>query len=166
MIYVLAFACAVALGWLASYRLGGTAERETMCLLTCIWTGTLIASMITQSNAPVEFFAPLDFFALGWLFLHQRRNWQWIPAGLFAAMMLVHFMQWGGISAGLLNTTGRPYKDFISFLAYMQIASVGWASYERWRHRNKLDPVMGHWFLAGNWVLHRRRHSRNNARKA
>ena len=164
MIYAVLFACAIALGWLSSYRMGGSAERETMCLLTCAWVATIIANNITGSLTPVEFYAPIDLLAIFWLLVHQRRNWQWIPAGLFATMLMVHGMQWSGSHIGVLDGSGRPYQDILAGLAYMQVFSVGLASYERARARNQRTGFVGRWLLAGNWVPFGSYSHRNNAR--
>jgi hypothetical protein len=158
MIYLALFACAVALGWRASFKWGGSAERETMCLLTCIWLATIAANLVTGSVAPVEFYGPLDLFGLIWLAAHQRRNWQWIPAGLFAVMLLTHVIFWSGTHSGQIVYAGRPYQDFLAFFAYLQVGSVAWASHERVRAARGRVSRMGLWALADNWLFVRRRH--------
>ena len=153
MLYLILFACAIALGWALAVRLGGTAERETMCLLSCVWLATIAANLITQDPAPYKIYAILDFAALFWLFLHQRRNWQWLISGLFACMMLTHVMQWAGAATGVFSVSGRPYQDFLAVFGYLQIVSVGWASYERDRLRRNKPVHMGGWVVSGDWVL-------------
>lgn len=166
MIYLAMFACAIALGWAIAFGRGGAAERETMCLLTCVWAGTILANIATQSAAPVPFYAALDIAAVGWLYMHQRRNWQWITAGLFASMLLTHLLFWSGSSAGLTPYEGRPYQDILALLGYMQILVTGWASYERGRQRAGKHTVMGRWLLATDWVPRLGHRHRDHARKA
>ena len=165
MIYLAVFACAISLGWLAAWRMGGAAERETMCLLTCVWAGTIVANAVTHSPAPVPFYAALDAMAVVWLFMHQLRNWQWITAGLFAAMLLTHFLFWSGSSAGLIIYEGRPYQDILAGLGYLQIFITGWASYERGRQRIGKSSLVGHWLLASDWVPRLSNHHRGHAGK-
>jgi hypothetical protein len=130
-----------------------------MCLLTCIWAGTIGANLMTGSVAPIEFYAPLDLFGLIWLWRHQRRNWQWIPAGLYAAMLLTHVIFWSGTHTGSLVYAGRPYQDFLAIFAYLQIGSAAWASHERVRSAGGRLSRMGLWALADDWLLvQRRRH--------
>jgi len=163
MIYAAFFVVAVFLGWLASYKWGGTAERETMCILTCIWVGTIIANIATHSPAPVEFYAVLDLSGIVWLWRHQRRNWQWVPAALFGSMLFTHLMFYSGTHSGEIIYSGRPYQDILAGLAYLQIASTGWASYERSRAKSGGASRSGHWALASNWLPRQRNHNRHHA---
>jgi hypothetical protein len=164
MIYAVLFACALTAGWAAAWKSGGAAERETMCLLTLIWVGSGISNWATGLAAPTLFYAALDIFAVGWLLYHQRRNWQWIPAGLFASMMLTHFVFWSGTNGGLIIEASRPYQDILAVLAYAQIVSVGWACHERARERAGQPSRLGGWALATGWVFVRRLGNGNHAR--
>lgn len=164
MIYAALFACALGAGWAAAIGWGYRSERETMCLLTLIWAGTVGSNAATGDPSPVVFYAALDIAGLVWLYAHQRRNWQWIPAGLFAAMMLTHFVFWSGTGAGVILQEGRPYQDILAVLAYMQIACVGLVSHERARQRRKQHPFMGDWVFATGGVLRFRRSHKNHAR--
>lgn len=163
MIYAALFACALAIGWFLAWRKGGSAEMRTMCILTCVWIGTVVANCATQSPAPVLFYALLDVFAIGWLLSHQQRNWQWMPAGLFAAMLLTHFVFWSGTSGGLIIYESRPYQDILAILGYAQIFCVGWASHERARERLGEPSRMGRWGLSVNWVPVRRMGHKHHA---
>lgn len=149
------FVCALVLGGVASYRWGGTAERETMCLLVCIWLATHASTLALSPFTPVLIYFSIDVGALYWLWRHQRRNWQWIPAALFTAMLLTHFIYFSGTSAGLLSATHRPYMDVLTALAYLQIASVGWASWERRNVRSGHGGVVGSWAVAADWLPRR-----------
>jgi hypothetical protein len=162
MVYLTLFACAIAAGWIASIKMGGTAERETMCLLTCIWLGTVVANQVTHSPAPIPIYFALDVCAVGWLWFHRRRNWQWLPTGLFAAMILTHFIFWSGTESGVLVYQGRPYQDVLAILGYLQILSTGIASLERARARRGRLPVVGHWVLSSDWLPRQRSHYKSH----
>ena len=127
-----------------------------MCLLTVTWAGTVISNIATGSEAPVLFYAMLDIFAIVWLLFHQRRNWQWMPAGLFASMLLTHFVFWSGTSGGMILFEARPYQDILAVLGYAQVACVGWASHERARQRAMGPSRLGRWGLSADWVPVRR----------
>jgi hypothetical protein len=127
-----------------------------MCLLTVIWAGTMLSNIATGSVAPVLFYALLDTFAVFWLLVHQRRNWQWMPMGLFAAMWLTHFVFWSGTKGGLIIFEGRPYQDILAILSYVQIACTGWAAHERARERAGGLSRLGRWALSTHWVPVRR----------
>lgn len=164
MIFAAMFAVAIVAGWGASLYWGGRSERETMCLLTCVWLGTLAANIATGDPAPVIFYAALDVAGIIWLAAHQRRNWQWIPAGIFAVMMLVHFIYWSGTGSGLLLHQARPYQDILAVLAYLQIFFVGAMGYERTRKRDGAYTLMGDWAFATDWVLRFRLSDKSHAR--
>lgn len=164
MIYAALFACALGAGWAAAIGWGKRSERETMCLLTLIWFGTVAANWATGAPSPVVFYAALDIAGIVWLYAHQRRNWQWIPAGLFACMMLTHFVYWSGTGAGVIIHEGRPYQDILAILAYMQILSVGLVSYERARIGRRDGSFVDHWAFATGGVLRFRLSHKHHAR--
>lgn len=163
MIYAAFFACALVAGWAAAIGWGKRSERETMCLLTLIWLGTVASNAATGDPSPVVFYAALDISGIIWLYAHQRRNWQWIPAGLFAAMMLTHFIYWSGTGAGVILHEGRPYQDVLAALAYAQVLTVGVISYERARQRHGHNSLMAHWAFATGGVLRFRFAHKNHA---
>lgn len=163
MIYAATFAIAMLTGWAVAIHWGGRAERETMCLLSLVWLGTVAANIATGDPSPVVFYAALDIAGIIWLAAHQRRNWQWIPAGLFAVMMLTHFIYWSGTGAGVIINHGRPYQDILAALAYLQIFVVGGMSYERARQRAGAYTIMADWAFSTDWVLRFRLAHKNNA---
>jgi len=150
MIYAVIFGCAVTAGWVLAVKLGGAAERETMCLLTCMWVATIVANMASGEPAPYGWYSLIDTGGITWLFAHQRRNWQWIPAGIFAVMLLTHFVFWTATQAGDIAYRGRPYQDILAVLGYLQILSVGFASYERQRARAGRLSWLGHRLMASD----------------
>jgi hypothetical protein len=148
--YAFMFATALGLGWAASIHWGGYTERATMCLLSCIWLGVVIAQWATNSNAPFMFFATLDMAGIIWLWQHQRRNWQWIPASIFVIMLACHVAYWAG--AGIET---RLYLDTVALLAYLQIGSVMWASKARRNVDVGEGGVVYRWAVADSWLPRR-----------
>lgn len=164
MIYAALFGAAMAAGWAASIYRGGRAERETMCLLTMVWVGTIIANVATGSPAPYIFYAVLDMFGVAWFLIHQRKNWQWIPCGLFAGMMMTHTLFWTHSAGGGTEYLHRSYQDILALLGYLQIATVGWAIHERVQSRAGRTSGFGSWGLSSDWVLSLRLGNKNHAR--
>lgn len=156
--YAIAFAGALGIGWAASFHWGGYTERATMCLLSCIWLGVMTAQAATQQVAPFTFFATLDMAGIFWLWQHQRRNWQWVTGGLFAAMLACHAAYWAGI-----GIEAHDYLNSIAALAYLQIGSVIWAARARRDVRNGKGGIASHWALANNWLPRRRLDHKRNA---
>lgn len=152
MMYAALFGFALAAGWAASIHSGGRAESETMCLLSMVWGGTLVANLVTGSPSPFVYYAFLDVAAVIWLLVHQRKNWQWIPGLIFAGMMMMHTVFWFN-STGGLSAYPRLYQDILAGLGYLQIMSVGWAIYERIQRRSGKVSGFGHWGLSDNWVF-------------
>lgn len=161
MIYLAFFALAVALGWGATLAWGGRTERESMCLLTCVWLATVAANISTGYSSPYIMYALIDGFAMAFLYRHQRRNWQWLLQGLFTGMMTVHLVYLTGTSSGMIAENGRPYQDFLAVLAYAQLFALGWASWQRKEQRHGRLAALGRWALDTDWVpsgslVHRR----------
>lgn len=152
MALTLLFMTVLALGAAAAWKWGGRTERETMCLLGCVWIGTHAATLTFSPYTPFLYYFALDVFALVWLWQHQRRNWQWLPAGLFTAMLLTHLIYFSGTSSGVLIATHRPYMDILTAFAYLQIAAVGWASWERRNARHGQRSALGNWAFATDWL--------------
>jgi hypothetical protein len=163
MIYAVFFACAIIAGWAFSFMKGGATERNTMCLLSMVWIATIIANGATGSPAPFIYYFVIDAFAIAWLWRHQRKNWQWMPAGLFATMILTHAIFALGTRSGFIPFQGRPYQDILAILGYLQIFSVGWASHERSLARTGRASRLGAWGRADGWVLRERVHHKPHA---
>jgi hypothetical protein len=145
--FAFAFAAFLGLGWLASIKWGGYTERATMCLLTCVWVGVVLSQWATGTSTPYMFYATLDLAGIVWLWQHQRRNWQWIPGGIFAIMLMCHLVYWGSVGA-----SARPYLDIIALLAYAQVFSVMLASKARRDVRNGKGNLLADWALATDWL--------------
>lgn len=164
MFWLELFACAVIVAWSFAISLGGTAERETMCMLTMMWLATIVANIVTREPAPYLWYSFIDIGGVVWLWQHQRRNWQWIPAGLFACMLLTHLVFWLGTKTGSIAYQGRPYQDFLAIFAYLQLAAAGYASYERAR-LGKRFSWLGSRLMASDLLPRGSLHHAHHARK-
>lgn len=162
MIWALVFAFVLSIGAAVSYYVRGRAERETICLLVVIWASTVLVNFVTDFNSPYYFYACLDVMGVYWLYQHQRANWQWTVAGLFAIMLFVHIIYWFGITSSSPVFSPRGYQDILAILGYFQIATVVLASVQKWRARRGNVGAVARWALADSLVLIRRLGRGNN----
>ncbi len=163
MLWAVPFAVALCAGFYYAMEKGGGAERCTIGILLAVWVGTVATNFYTGLAAPYMAYAALDVAALALLYDQQRRNWQWIPAALFTAMLLTHLLYWG-VSTVAVAPSAFAYQSIIAVLAYAQIASVIWASHERSRVREGRNlGKLGHWALADTWLFVRAPHHSANA---
>lgn len=163
MIYAAMFAAALCFGWFAAFRWGGRAERESVCLLSCVWLATVLSNLMSGYASPAIVYAMIDGYAMWFLYYHQRRNWQWLLQGLFTVMMTVHLVHLVGVEVGLSVSSGRPYQDFLAFLGYAQIASLSWASWQRRSVRDGRGNHLAVWAFGNDWVPSRSVVNRSHA---
>ena len=151
--YAFAYFIALLVGAYVAGTKGGRAEQQTMCLIICVWLGTLYVNHVTGSFAPYISYAIIDIGVLLVLWDRQLRNWQWLPAGLFTAMLLTHLTFWTLGMTGVMADGARPYQDVLAVLSYLTILSVGWASWERARDRGGGNiGGLGRWALSTDWL--------------
>jgi len=123
MIWAVIYGVALAIGWLVSILVRGGTEQKNMCILTASWLGTLFVDYKFGANS-TGYYIGIDAAVLIWLYYEQEKNWQWIIAALFTAMMLTHFVFIAGQILELISNTPRPYKDILAILGYLAIGTT------------------------------------------
>lgn len=174
--YAIFFFCFIVAGWLMAARhvneLGwgsaasvlktGNAELRTMCILTAVWVGTLGTQWWTGEVAPTRHFILLDVGAVGWLVAKQTKNWQWVPASLFALMTVAHGVHSWGTYLGIFPEQKFLYLSILAISGILQILYVVRISMQR--RRNGRNTQQSGWAFSTNWVLSRRLWRQEDAR--
>jgi len=172
VIYAVFFGLAILGGWVISARhvesnswraamtvlRHGNSELRTMCILTAVWIATVFINWWTGDPYPISYYIGFDVAAIVWLLWNQTKDWQWIIAALFTAMLLTHLTFIVGVSLHLLPEHHRPAQDILAVLGYAQIFSVGTMALQRRSHVG----AAGGWGFGTDWVLVRRlRHAQD-----